>query len=265
MTRPHISDLQLEELALKTLPRSEERALLTALENDKEAQARFASIEKGDDELLREFTPDAVEAEVKRRLRILEEEVATSPPTRRRFNVVGPRLVLGALAASISIAVLLVVFSPADEETPGYRIKGESLLLVHRITKESAEQLTEGAPVCEGDRIQLSVVPAGRRYAVVVSVDGSGQVTVHFPLEGNDGEIAQTDAPYSLPNSYELDDAPLFERFILITAQTPLDPAHIEERLRRLARNRDWLASAPIEGLPEDTSQSSFLLKKVKQ
>ena len=109
------------------------------------------------------------------------------------------------------------------------------------------------------------VIPAGRQYAVVVSIDGAGQITLHFPRGEGDGEVVLTDgAPYSLPTSYELDDAPDFERFFLIMAEHPLDPAEIFARARELAKRRDEVQSAPLEELPEGTSQSSFLLKKAR-
>lgn len=260
--QPYISDLKLEELALGTLAKSETKALLEALEHDQEAKGRLEAIEQSNEDLLRELSPDEVDAEVARRIAVLESKTNKPHPEIKKRHVIGPRLAWSALAVSICTAALLVVFLPREENTPGYRTKGEPRLLVHRVVKDGIEQLAEGASVCEGDRIQLSVVPAGRKYFTVFSVDGRGHLTLHFPQEGEDGKIEESDTPFPLPRSYELDDAPAFERFFLIASQTPLEMATIMKIVRKQLKN---IEHAVLDDLPVDTTQSSFLLEKARQ
>jgi len=262
MTKPHISDLQLELLALDALSAKEAKALREALENDSEARARYDAIVQSNEELLSEFPPDHVNAEVARRVKILESQEGQIGSKGEHSRVLRSPMFWAPVAASV--AMLLLVVLPFGEDTPGFRVKGEAHLVVHRISGDSAEQLADGDFAREGDRIQLSVAPAGRRYAVVVSLDGNGQVTLHFPRRGGDGKIVTTDAPFSLPTSYLLDDAPAFERFFLITALTPLDPKGILDGAGKLTEHPNRLRSATIEDLPEGARQSSFLLRKAK-
>ena len=107
-----------------------------------------------------------------------------------------------------------------------------------------------------GDRLQVSIVGAAGQFAVVCSIDGHGQVTQHFPTDGEFAKV--TESPFNLPNSYELDDAPGFERFILFTSSQPLSVEVMLERVRRSNPQAD----AQILDLPEDVYQSSWVVKK---
>ena len=266
-----ISDLKLELLALGALSPQEARAVQDALESDPEARARLERLQS-DDAILREFTPDDVAAEVARRVALHELAAPARPPWYERL--LGPQLGWAVAFAACVLAASL--WFQLDQDTApgvappinddGVRVKGSPTLLIHKVDAAGVTtRLDAGGAVAEGDRLQLSVTRATGLHAVVVSLDGRGQVTLHFPQGGGDGAIrAEGGAPFSLPHSYELDDAPHFERFILITAPAPLDAAAVLDRTRRLAADPLKRELAPIPGLPARSHQASFLLKKAR-
>ena len=67
-----------------------------------------------------------------------------------------------------------------------------------------------------------------------------------------------TESPFNLPNSYELDDAPGFERFVLITSSDPISVDAILGYVRGMSPEVD----SQIEGLPEGLHQAFWTVKK---
>ena len=74
-----------------------------------------------------------------------------------------------------------------------------------------------------GDLIQVFYRAAGKPFGVIVSVDGRGTVTRHLPASGTRAVRLIQGDPVSLDYSYELDDAPNWERFYFLTANTSFD------------------------------------------
>jgi hypothetical protein len=99
-------------------------------------------------------------------------------------------------------------------------------------------------------------------YGLLLSIDGSGRVTQHLPEEGASASAPLTSLrEIRLPSAYELDDAPAFERFVLITAPQPFAIGAVLDAARTLA-NRG--GPARTEPLALDTAfhQTSVLLNK---
>jgi hypothetical protein len=102
------------------------------------------------------------------------------------------------------------------------RAKGEiHLLSIYRKTELGHEFLTNGSVVHKGDLIQLEYsVSDSLRHGMILSFDGNGNTTIH--LGTNDGtSILLFKQKKMLPFSYELDDAPDFEKFFFITSRKP--------------------------------------------
>ena len=83
----------------------------------------------------------------------------------------------------------------------------------------------------EGDILQLSYVCADPEYALIVSVDGNGIVTPHFPEDSTDSSLLERGGEHPLSYSYVLDDAPSFERFYLVTCDEEFSLDSIEDFL----------------------------------
>ena len=60
----------------------------------------------------------------------------------------------------------------------------EPSLTVYRRTDRGSETLADGAVARTGDLLRLGYTAAGRRYGVILSIDGRGAVTLHLPSSG---------------------------------------------------------------------------------
>src|SRR5690606_19161898 len=102
----------------------------------------------------------------------------------------------------------------ADDTGPeGVRLKGQEphLALHRRAAGAVVERLGEGATARAGDVLQVSYVAAGRRRGAVLSIDGRGVVTLHFPERAGAATELVQEGAVPLAHAYELDDAPAFE------------------------------------------------------
>ncbi|MBN1335429.1 MAG: ActD-like protein [Deltaproteobacteria bacterium] len=245
-----VPDWLLERYAADDLAPDRAEAVRRDLEADPGGPARLEALRADDRAILASYPPARVVAEVARRARL-----------GRRSRRIG-WVAVPALAAAVA---LVAVIRPAPDVPlameDGIRDKGlEPGLRLHRRTAAGAEPLPDGALARSGDVLQVSVVPAGRPWAVVVSVDGRGTVTRHFPPPGVAPSLPAEGAS-ALPEAWELDDAPGFERFFLVTAHAPLDPETVEDAARALATDPPQAALRPL-ALPPGWEQTSFLVRK---
>jgi hypothetical protein len=152
-----------------------------------------------------------------------------------------------------------VAVTAAQAEQP--RLKGGSAhLVLFRQTPAGAKRLRPDAVARAGDVLQIGYAGARGRHGMIVSVDGRGALTVHFPAAGSvsaplaaETANAAGTAAGVLPAPYELGDAPGPERFFLVVSDKPFDVqtvvAAVKSGARRLA-------------LPSGLEQASFLLRK---
>ena len=115
-----------------------------------------------------------------------------------------------------------------------------------------------------GDLIQLTYVAEKSKHGVVFSLDGAGSVTLHWPERPDGSTLLKTDGETPLLHAYELDAAPLYERFVFVTSDRPIDVNRVLKAARELASNARSAASASLE-IPADWKQSDFTLKKVER
>jgi hypothetical protein len=257
----NLPDWLLERHLLGELTPEQARRVQECL-GEPELERRLAELRSDDQQVLAQLPATAVAAEVARR---------AGATAARRHRAVG-RAPLAALAAAAAAAVLLLLLRPASlQRSPagdrqagavveGVRAKGAPRLAVFRRTGTGSESLAPGAQVRAGDLLQLSITPAGFGHAVVVSVDGGGAVTLHHPRNAGQSTALPPGTALTLPESYELDDAPGFERFFLVVSREPIAVDVVLRAARTLAAGAPG-ASAPL-ALPAGWQQSSFLLRK---
>ncbi|WP_224369095.1 ActD-like protein [Hyalangium versicolor] len=268
MSSPHRTpDWLLERIALGELPPAELAAARARLAQEPDGEARLASLEAENKAILETLKPDAVAREVESRAALARRVEAAREDSRplRRFAPVA------ALVPALAVAALFVVAQPA-KVPPGGELVGTGLevtrtkgllpqLVVHRQGASEPERLTDGAPASAGDVVQVSYVAAGYTYGVILSVDGRGAVTLHAPETGGQSVALAASGTHALPRAYELDDAPAFERFILVTADKPFPLDEVLSSAHALAASAD-ARKAPL-ALPEGFTQTSFTLEKV--
>jgi hypothetical protein len=272
MTRGSIPPLLLEQLELDELTperRAAVEAELAALDHDPRAALR-----EDDAEIRRDYPAQRVMDEVRRK-------AARAEPPRSR-GAWWPWLLVPGLAAAAALALVIglgdrnagdgstgLVVVRDDEGTTGAevtRIKGGSHahLVVDRKRADGHERLVAGDLLAAGDVVQVSVVPDGAEQAVVLSLDGRGVVTLHHPAAPELPASLSGGAEIPLPSAYELDDAPAFERFVLVTrsdAQT-IDVAAVLAAAEQLAADPTRARSEPLPLVGEGWQQSSLELRK---
>jgi len=222
-----VPDWLLERLAAGELPASQAAQLRGMLAAQGE-EHRLTALAESNREILASLPTETVVAEVRRRA------AAALPPTRRTRPVFGFALATCAAA----LAVFLVLHHPSPPYTG---IKGDPSLRIHRKTAAGAELLSGQAVVRKGDTLQIGYVAAGKRYGVIVSVDGRGTLTLHLPESPGPAAVLEQSGEHALPHSYELDDSPGFERFVFVAAETPFATAEVTSALKRGAGLPDAL------------------------
>lgn len=272
-----IPDILVELLALGEIP-DEEAAQLRA-QLSAEGDPRLDSFARSDAEILARYPVDAIAPRL--RAAALESTDARVVPIGARRRT---RWIVGALAAAAAALLLWALGerdgpSPADDDDdrdlvavadtrapaddagatgPGQvRHKGVARLLVHRQGQE--EPLSAGATVRPGELLQLSYATGSQAHGVIVSLDGAGVATLHWPPLPSD-PTALSPGVVRLDHAYELDEAPSFERFFFVTADDPIDPNAVLQAARALGRSDAPTTSALT--LPEGTSQISLVLRK---
>lgn len=251
-----IDDLLLERFALGELPEAQAEALRRAIDADPSLRARLDELRASSAAILERYPARELAGRIEERAaRAARRAQRTS--THRSWLLVVP-----ALAAASLVGIALVGeqggLDPGVEIT---RPKGNGpKLAIHRKHGEASEQLRSGAPARAGDTLQVSYLAGGRRFGVIVSIDGRGDATLHFPAQPGGSTALQAEREAALPAAFELDDAPHFERFFFVTGDEPLDAARVLQSARVLARSRE-AAAAP---LPVDAAeQVSFMIRKV--
>jgi hypothetical protein len=243
------ADWQLERLAQGELDEKATRALTARLGVD-EVAARLAAVTASDQEILARLPPEVVGASIRRRL---------ASPRRR-----GP-LLMALVPLAVAASVWAIGYSPRLATGPGAdqtRIKGAPHLLVYRAgSAGKPARLSPAARVRPHDQLQLAYTGGDARYGTIVSVDGRGVVTRHLPVDAA-GPAALAAGETRLPQSYELDDAPGFERFFFITGPRPFSLDQVLAAAGALARDAD-ARHKPL-ALDPALSQESLLLEKVQ-
>ncbi len=211
----------------------------------------------------RRRTADAEFADRLDQLRQSNEEILAAYPARafavaveeRRAGTAGKPWRWIAVAPAVAAAAALLLWVVPDEVV---LLKGaEPKLEVYRLTGDVVEPLEEDAVAEAGDMLQLSYNAFGRPYGMILSIDGRGTVTMHLPDSVGQSTALDSSGEILIPHSYELDDAPDFERFYLILGQEPIPVSEILEQARRMAA-----ASPRTLQLPEEYEVYKFAIRK---
>jgi hypothetical protein len=239
MTRV-IPEVVLERYRLNELPNAAHAAIAREAAADPAVRARLDALDRSDAEILERYAPG-----------VLARRRAGRRYTRRAL------VLKGALATAV---LALVAVIPRLTVTPDEtRIKGVAALAVYRRTPAGSERLADGDVARPGDLLRIGYASGGRAYGVILSIDGTGAVTLHLPPSGG---VAATLAPGGinlLDSSYELDEAPRIERFYFVTGTQPFDVAPV------LAAARHAGGAPNALPLPAGLEQVTFAVQKVQK
>jgi hypothetical protein len=264
-----VPDLLLERYRLGEIDGRDRERLERLLAVDESLRFRLADLGRSDAEIGERYPAEWLADLVRARLRRGSDAGAA-----RRTPAWPPPWPVPAAVAAVALALLVLVpqiagpppAGPAGAPSvePGDRVKGlRPALALYRKTEEGSEALAEGTIARAGDLVRVGYRSAGQPYGVILSIDGRGTVTLHLPAPGRPAALLQAGDMVLLDHAYELDDAPSWECFYFVTAETPFDVAPILAAAHRAAA-----AAATAEGfapklpLPAGFGQSTFSLRK---
>jgi hypothetical protein len=248
-----VPDFLLEQLILSELPPEKEADVLRDLEAEPGGMDRLARLRASNQEILGTYLPERATTEINRRLALTRSE-PRSQPARSRIWVLAPAL---AAAAAILFWVILPLERGPGVDLQTTRVKGNPGLVIYRKVPQGVEELGNGSRVRPGDVLQVGYQAAGATHGVIISVDGRGAVTLHFPASPADPTALAEAGAQSLPHAYELDDAPDFERFFFVTSDHPIGVETVLAAGRTLGSDE---TNSLV--LPAGLRQTSFLVKK---
>jgi hypothetical protein len=259
-TSSRIPDLVLEQHRLGELPADEALELARRLAGDYDLRRRTMAIAVSDQDVLHVRPADEFADAVRRRLTESANDTSTRRP--RRW------LVPAMSSAVVVVAALLLrrpeiaeVGAPATPPRPtemaGDRLKGSGPALQVFMLGKGA--LDSGAVARAGDIVQIVYQAGGNRFGVIVSVDGNGRITRHFPLEGGVAGPLRAGGVATLSAAYRLDDAPRAERFYFVAASESFTADAVDAAARAAASDPATIVRL---ALPAKFAQASFLLKK---
>ena len=243
--RSPIPDILLERYRLGELPADDAATIADQIRRDPALAERIATLDRSDRELRDDGVPSTIAAQVR-------DRVAVAEPLRRR-RPAWWLAVPAAAAAAIALAIAARPASPPVVPQPD-RIKGlQPALAIFRHTAAGSETLADGAIVRPGDLLRVGYRAAGRAYGVILSVDGNHTVTMHLPAAGDRAAPLAHQPTVLLDQAYELDVAPLWERFYFVAGDAPFDVRPIVAAAR---------AAPPLLALPRELDQATFSLQK---
>jgi hypothetical protein len=244
-----VPEWRLERYALEELSRAE----MSEIQADPESAVRVEALHESDREILASYPSQDVAAEVARRARSCPRKAIPS------FRMWMP--VMGFAAATALIVLLHPNPTGVTEHVAEYvGVKGTAHLVAYKSANGRPQRIDDGSVARSKERVQLRYLAAGRRYGVIVSLDGRGGVTLHWPESGEASPPLEQGGEVTLPHAFELDDAPGFERFVLVTAQEPIAVQRVLEAARAIAGKPQARDRALV--LPVGWDQSGLLLRK---
>lgn len=250
MSNDKIPEWLLERYLIGELPDNKLKEIENYLNKDPELKAKLEMLKKADKDILSKYPPKSITSKIISRYK---KEIRVKKITIRAKPILFKHILYPASAFALVVVLfffilpirkgninpLIINDSPDITRSKGIPDvnAGKPHLIVHRKTNNTIEQLKTGERAKEGDLLQLAYVAAEESYGVIISIDGSGTVTLHFPDNKSKSTALKQKKKILLPNAYELDNAPEFERFFFITSSSNINVKEILESAKALAND----------------------------
>ena len=198
-----------------------------------------------------------------------------------KFKVIVPAMAATVLAVALLPRMILSKnlqnpqnLSEISPKSANVRVKGakninnlensrqnqKSEIRLYKKTDDGVQLLANGDSVKKGDVIQITYAPGKNNYGVIFSVDGNGNITRHFPEKSWKSERLSHEKPeIPLNFSYELDNAPNFECFVMVSSEKEFNLNDIEKRIEN-SKELEYLLE--MKYLPKKTDGAIFVLEK---
>lgn len=269
---PEINDRVLERYLLDELPGDTKETVTLQLEKDPLLREKLELLKRSNEEILDRYPADSMVRDIQNRVRTEKASAERKRAGRSGFT----RRLLYASPVMAMLVVLFLVFQPFGDGTidlgrpdPGIgktRVKGtpetgKPYLMVYRKTADREELLKHKAAASAGDLLQLAYAAEGATHGVILSIDGADAVTLHYPEYDTGSTALREKKKVLLSSSYELDDAPRFERFFFITASAVIDVKAVLKQAKKLT-GAGGNAETDALDLNDSFTQSSITIIK---
>jgi len=246
---------------------------------DEAVAEEISALKKSNAEILATYAPDRMKAAVMQKMATRER-----PPLRfAGGSIVNIRNFSVLTAAAACLAFAFFVASPFGDSIsrtlPGANaaqsVDGSGVLAgfdhakgdgprmyIYLKDGDRAVELANNSLVHENDVLQMSYIAAGQQYGIILSIDGNGTITQHYPDAGASAGKLDNSGEIALPFSYKLDDAPAFERFFFITGAKPFTVASFMENIRMRSRVGDLQSADLSRIIPMNTRLFEITLLK---
>jgi hypothetical protein len=267
MKRNHLPDIILERYLLNELPEEKAREIEAYIRDNPHEEARLDELKESNRNILEDYSP-----EVQSPLILKAYERERKKKSRKSAAGLFGILKIAVPAGALALFIISFFFTGTEENIWNRdivngngeitRIKGrENILSIYRKTGTEIKALKDGDVAKKNDLLQIAYRVTTGRYAVILSIDGRSSVTLHLPEEPNSAPRINPGKTVYLKNSYELDDAPEFERFFLLVSNEKINIDRLIERAEVLAKNREKVRTGKL-GAGSQIREISFLLNK---
>lgn len=250
--RGAIPSLLLEQWRLGELSKDRKDKLIAEFGQDR-IQRELTALEAEEEKFLQNLPPLSLSSSA---VAAAEKKTNVVPLRRSPLRYLTPIL--------IAAVALLMIYLPKEKNPPNPFPTDEILLkggpqplTIYKQGSDGPIPLQDGAPVKSGDVIQLVYTANNYDYGIIISVDGQGHFTWHWPEDPSlPAELAK-DRPVPLKNSFRLDESPGFERFFFLRSKNPI--ANLD--LEKAAAGIDFSKEGRLK-LDSQIDQYSVILRK---
>ncbi len=231
-----------------------------------EIEKALEEIKKSNIEILNKYKTEDMKSQILAKME--DEDKEKDLPNKKSFKVLryisyaAAAVLLGIFILPRGINSLKTKTSMAEASARHGENLREGLFLYHQ-TSDKEEVLEDGSKVSAGDFINISYCLNENEYLIIFSLDGNGNITRHFPKdswEAQKRENKRGQTPiYSKDTLYQLNNAPEFECFIMVTSTKAFNLSDIEKRIKD-KESLDYIKE--LDYLPENTKALSFTLVK---
>jgi len=294
MKTDHIPDIYLEQYVLGELPKNLRKEIDDLIKKNPELNDRINEILKSNSDILSVYPAKAMVQKILERKNNIEKSSLNRNPVQKEAQLEAgifisfrdsvkkfmiqlnstrtKRLALSFSSAAV-LGFLIIFLFPGIRNSfnintgieTDVRIKGlDSKLLMYRMKGRNVEELKNYDTARRGDIIQAGYIATGDyRYGLILSIDGRGTVTLHFPDSLSSGQKLSLNKKILLNRSYELDDSPNFERFIMVLSAKPLNGAEIMKKAKKLAIDKESAINGSVKN-KDDETEFSLIIKKIE-
>lgn len=127
--------------------------------------------------------------------------------------------VITSVTSMCSVFIITIVIG-LNINTNQIRLKGAMPVISLYKNENGVNKIVNETDVFRiGDILQITYFAKDWSYGTIISVDGNGVTTLHYPSTFNEEGFLINSTEAILPYSYELDDAKEFERFYFIVSK----------------------------------------------